>query len=672
MIESTVLPPEATQYLNDLQSQPVTDPRQEALTEAAISRAKGELLSWCQSFISKSKAWRAASYEEKWRLYQNNCDSILESSIANAKESWQSKAFVPMTASHKETIKAHVFKVLAGVQPPLDVEPRFDLGEADQSLNIRDITTRELEKAKWAVEFDSALDDAETFGSGFMRLYHEERTAKRKMRKEVLEGFGDNIDGLNPMGMIGYAKRAINGKRKVVAYEDKIKEVVTYRGLCIQYRSIWDVFPDPKAIKIPGSTIGLRMNFTYGDLVAGAKKGYYFGEAVDKLRGVKASETFPQGQREVQADRDIQDSSIDRTDYGMVHEGFELFGKFPQKWINAINGIEITDPEELVAARVIFHPLAVIAVELSDEYDQEPPLLKLDYFPKNGSFYKRGVAEMLIDLQRITNEIVNQRLDSGSILLNRSFGVIEQALTNPKQDLKQKPGQFIRFKQSALPQGDIRGGLMELSMNDTPVRAGFSEVNEAERWAQERTSANRVTMGTQGLVKDNNKTLGGQEIAREAAGDKFSYIGLMMELAFLQDLFLQVWKITYAHITPEDVENAIGPERAAKFILISPEEIQRDYVYKPLGVFTVDNKFKRQSALQAIRDQFKGMPIVNDEKFFDKIMQLADEDPDSFKYDESEILAQQANMIGTDQAPLGPNPQGEEVGPKVDLTGTPM
>lgn len=667
MIESQILPPAAVDYLNEVQSSPTADPRAEALREAAISVAKNELLSWCQSFISKSNAWRAASYEDKWRLYQNNCDSILESSIANAKESWQSKAFVPVTASHKETIKAHIFKVLAGVQPPLDVEARFDLGEQDQSQNIRDITTRELEKANWAVEFDSALDDAETFGSGFMRLYHETRTAKRKMRKEVLEGFSDNIDGLNPMGMIGYAGRAMTGGRKVIGYEDNIEDVVTYRGLCIQYRSIWDVFPDPKALKVQGSTIGLRFSFSYGDLVAGAKKGYYFKTAADKLLGVKATETFPQGQRKIQADRDVQDASIDRTDYGVVHEGFEIFGKFPQKWINAIIGLEITDPEELVAARVIFHPLTVLAVELSDEYDQEPPLLKLDYFPKNGAFYKRGVAEMLIDIQRIVNEVVNQRLDGGAILLNRSFGVIEQALTNPKQDLKQKPGQFIRFKQSALPQGDIRGGLMELPMSDTPVRAGFSEVNEAERWAQERTSANRVTLGTAGLVRDANQTLGGQEILKESAGDKFSYIGLLMELSFLQNLFFQVWKITYANITPEDVENAIGPERAQKFILLSPEEIQRDYVYKPLGVFTMDNRGRRQAQVQSIREQFKGAPWIDDEAFFRKICQLADEDPDTFTLDESAILAQQAGMIQPEGANSFPPP-----GPAVDLTGQPM
>ena len=670
-IQSEILPPEATQYLNELQNAPQPeDPKAAAMREAAIHTAKGELLSWCQNFVTKSKDWRSTSYENKWRLYQNNCDSIMDENIVKAKESWQSKAFVPMTASHKETIQAHIFKVLAGVQPPLAVESRYDLGDLDQSENIQDIICRELDKAKWAIEFNSALDDAETFGSGFIRLYFETVTARRKLRKAIQEGFSDNVDGVNPMGLVGYAMRAAQGQLKTVGYEDNEEDVVTYRGLRVKYCSIWDILPDPKALKIPGSTIGYQFGISYGDIVAGAKKGYYLQDAADKLRGVKATERYSQGKATIQADREVADGNINKTDYGVVHESFELFGKFPRKWISVINGEQPEDGEELVSARVLFHPLTLLAVEVSDEYDQEPPLLKLDYIPVNGEFYGHGIPYMLKDLQAITNEVVNQRLDGGAILLNRSFGVIEEALSNPKQDLKQKPGQFIRFKANKLPPNGIDGALKEIQMSDTPVRAGFGEVNEAERWAQERTSANRVTLGTQGQVRDANQTLGGQNILKESAGEKFSYVGLLMELGFQQEFFHQVWKVVYKNLTPEDVEDAIGPERAQEFILLTPEEIMRDYTYKPLGVFSADNKFKRQASVGIIRDRYKGMPWLNEEKFFDKECQLADEDPDFYKLDELGILQQQAMQITPEGGQGGS--MGEASGPAVDLTGTPM
>ncbi|MBU0760829.1 MAG: hypothetical protein KJ858_04005, partial [Nanoarchaeota archaeon] len=126
-IISDILPPEATQYLNEIQTPTDQEtPEQIAQKEMMIGQAKGELLSWCKDFINKSKDWRSASFEDKWRLYQNNCDSIMESSIKDAKEPWQSKGFVPLTASHKEAIHAHIVRVIAGVKPPLAVEPRFD------------------------------------------------------------------------------------------------------------------------------------------------------------------------------------------------------------------------------------------------------------------------------------------------------------------------------------------------------------------------------------------------------------------------------------------------------------------------------------------------------------------------------------------------------------------
>lgn len=149
-----------------------------------------------------------------------------------------------------------------------------------------------------------------------------------------------------------------------------------------------------------------------------------------------------------------------------------------------------------------------------------------------------------------------------------------------------------------------------------------------------------------------------------------------MELGFQQEFFHQVWKVVYKNLTPEDVDDAIGPERAQSFILLTPEEIMRDYTYKPLGVFSMDNKFKRQTAIQSIREQYKGAPWVNDEAFFDKTCQLADEDPESYKLDESQILAQQAGMIqpelGPDGQPIPQMGQGGQPSPAIDLTGQPM
>jgi hypothetical protein len=246
------------------------------------------------------------------------------------------------------------------------------------------------------------------------------------------------------------------------------------------------------------------------------------------------------------------------------------------------------------------------------------------------------------------------------MILNKSFGVIEKALVNPKQDLVSKPGMMLRLDGNKVPNGDVRNAIMEFTINDTPLRAGFSEVNEAERWAQERTSANRVTLGTAGLIKDSNQTLGGQEILRESAGEKFSYIGLRMEVDFLKKFFHGIWKTIYKNMTPLDIEDSLGPDKMKTFIPITPEEIERDYIYMPLGVFTMENKAMRQARLLGIRQAFLGAPWVNDESYFDVVMQNADEDPERFKKDEMQIMQEQAAMIQPMGGP-GMPPGGEQM-----------
>lgn len=652
-IESDFLPAEAVDYLNSIEQEPNDNGIQ-------VEAAKTELHTYVTEWLSKSAEWRKASYEDKWRLYQRNSDGIFDPDISAKKEDWQSRVFVGITASHRENIHSHIFKTMVGVNPPMEVKSRFPLGDLDQSKNIQAIITRELDKSSWGVVMDSVMHDADTYGSGFVRASWKEEKAHRKLKMPIREGFTDN---LNPMGIVGFAARAATGKLRTIGYAEQEKEVVIYRGLYLKHYSIWDVFPDPKALEIPGNTIACRYPITYGEIVSGIEDGYFLADSADKLKNIESQEKFAEGEDEMQADREISDDSSPKTEHGKKIEAYEIFGKFPQKWIYTIVGQPIGDAEKLVSGRVIFCKDCVIGVEINDEYDGEPPIYKMDYFHVNNSFYGIGVPAMLTDSQAVINEVVNQRLDNGAMTLNKSFGVIEKALVNPKEDLKSKPGMVIRLDGSRVPNGDVRNAMMEFTINDTPLRAGFSEVNEAERWAQERTSANRVTLGTAGLVKDANQTLGGQELLKESAGEKFSYIGLKIEMDFLKKFFHGVWKVIYKNMTPEDVENSIGPDKMQDFIPITPEEIERDYIYMPLGVFTMENKAVRQARLLSIRKEFIGAPWINDESFFDATMQNADEDPDRYKKTEHQILEEQGAMIGGPEAPFGAPPPTEMVPP---------
>src|SRR3990167_10378474 len=88
----------------------------------ARTEAIGELLAWCNQWFEKAKSWRKASYEDDWELWRRNSDSMYDPSLAKKKKAWQSKAFVDLTPSHRETIQALLYKLVIGSRPILEVK----------------------------------------------------------------------------------------------------------------------------------------------------------------------------------------------------------------------------------------------------------------------------------------------------------------------------------------------------------------------------------------------------------------------------------------------------------------------------------------------------------------------------------------------------------------------
>jgi hypothetical protein len=293
----------------------------------------------------------------------------------------------------------------------------------------------------------------------------------------------------------------------------------------------------------------------------------------------------------------------------------------------------------------------------------------MDYWHVNGRFYGRGIPEMLINPQSVINEVVNQRLDEGAQSLNKRFAVVEKAFVDPKDITEGGPGIHVRINQKALgPNGDVKQVISEIGQTPMDRGAGFAEVLEWERQAQERSSANRVTLGTSGLSGDVNKTLGGQELLKQQAGEKFAYIAMVQEFTFQYELFRSYWKLIYANINQEDIVLALGQERAAKFILLPPEEVERDYVFEPQGLFEMENKGIYQARIAALQQQFGMFPWFNHLAAFDQEARSANLDPDSLKFPESEAIniMGQAQMMAKQIASqmLANGPQNAQNGPQ--------
>ena len=576
--------------------------------------------------------------------------------LAARKKPGQSKAFIPITASHRESIQGAIFRTMVGARPPLEMRARIEQSN-DQSDNIRDLILREMEKSRFELEFNKLLEDTTTFGSGFGRIRWEVKNELRKVR--TLKA--SPIDPTNPQEV----QAALSGMIPPQIAE-QVEVVETYRGIVFEHLSIWDIFPDPQALKIEGNAIAHRYYTTYGEIVAGVEAGYYLPECLLALANHE-DRRDTQDTQQVKADRD-QDSnqdSLQRNPHGRVLRCFELEAKLPRKWVSPDSE---GDPETLIAAKVRFHEKAVIMVEPSEAYDGEASVVKLDYVPVNGQFYGRGIPEMLKDLQEITNEIVNQRLDNVALVLDKKFGVIESAMVDPN-DCTLEPGGGSMIRLDGKKVRDVREALMQIDIPDV-TKSAYIDVQEMERYAQERTSANRTTLGTQGQVKDANQTLGGMQLLQQSAGEKFAYIGMLMEFGGLKSIFRKYWVELYANIEPQDVIDALGPEKAATFQLLTPEQIEKQYIYEPQGVYTMENKMQTQAGLTALYQTFAGQPWLNPMSIFDRIAKSRNLTPDTLKYSPQEMqqMMMAQNMLQQGQAPIPDQPPAPPADDRDDET----
>ena len=633
-----------------IEGNPMEPIAQDAPEAVVLSREAmlAELHSWCKNFITKSKEWRQNSWEDAWRKYQRNADSIYDPELAKKKEPWQSKAFWPLTASHRENAQAQLFKTEVGPRPPLDVKARDGIVPkgvpgADQSEIIRDLILREREKAEYEIHRNDVLEDKTTYGSGFAQIYFETVIEDRLVWEQILE------DVLPPdMDNGASVARSVAGQLQVVGRRQVLRPQVIYRGVRFRHISIWDVFPDPMALKIKGNPIAIRYNTTYERIIDGAKPqadgqpGYVLPEAVEALKDQPSQEMTPIDKMAVQFDRNIYDVKVERTERGKIFECYEIQARLPKKWV-LINGEDIDDPEALIPARIRFHDRTVIGVAASESYDGEPDIYKDDYMPVAGQFYGRGVPEMVKDSQAVANESINQRLDSGTVSLLNVYAVIEKSVVDSK-DFTLGPGSVIRFKgKDGLTNIDQLFKKIDMGTVD---RTSFIEPQEWERAAHERTSITATTLGTE---DNRSTTLGAQEIQQGVTGSKIAYLGMLSEFGFQREVFRAFWKNIYQNYNPEDYVMAVGQERAMTIVPLTPEQVENSYQYEPLGIFEMESKPRRQAQLAGWDQQFGMMPWANRVEVAKEELRNMDIDSDKFIVPEAEAI----QIIGKAQEMAG-------------------
>jgi hypothetical protein len=561
-------------------------------------RRKEELLNYIQNFYRSSWNWRSQRMHEKWDKFDRNYHSIYDPAALARKEEWQMKMFIGATVQNVEVITSQLFKTMMAPKPPIKTEAG-PAGDALQAELIEEVLDYELRKGMFDVHFYDTLKEAVRYGSGFMKLFWERVEDTRLRRVAVEETPEEVLAGLPPEALMGDLPMRFPG---IKGFEMQQQQVLLKNNLCPKFVHIRDIFPEPNTTT--WNRLIHRDKVDYGTIVRHIARGEFF-DVRDRLDDTIEGEKFEQDVRDIKQERGYFEQNREMAKFEKKHTVWEFWGEIPRKWIQ-FDLPDGDEAEELVPSKVmVASGIALLSSEFNDRFDGEPPFLKLDYI-RTGESYGKGVPELILDDQDELNELRNARVDNVNLVMNKMIAVLEEAIYDPN-DMQSKPGAILRLKGNAVG-NDINKAFREMSFGDVPA-SSYRETLEIERGIQERTGANRVTLGSSSEVRDTNQTLGGMEMLRQMFNERVAAYGMVMESSFLLKAAEKIYSLIYQNLRDQrdllpilgddPVEIAPSPlpglpgvmvPRFMAFAHVPPEEVGRSYFFKPMGIFSVENK----------------------------------------------------------------------------------
>ncbi len=578
-----------------------------------VEQRKQELLTYVQSFYKKSWDWRSTRFHRRWDRCDENFHGIYNQELAARKEPWQSTMFIDITFQNVEIITSQIFKTMMAPQPPIQVSAG-PAGDELQARLIQDVLDYELMRANFKIGFYDALKEAVKYGSGFVKLYWDKVEDVRLRRMPVNQTPQEVIQTAPPEALMGQQPMP---DPQIKGFEMQPAVVMLKNQLCAKYVHIRDIFPEPNTTT--WDKVIHRDKVSYGTILKGIKDGYFL-DVRDALQDVTEGDKFELDTRNILQERGYFEIHRDKPRNEKMHTVWELYNSIPRKWLAENFGMpEGDEAEELVPAKImVASGVAVLSSEINAQFDSECPVLKMDYI-RTGETYGKGICELLFDDQDEINESGNLGIDNMNLVLNKMLAILEAAMVNPDQDLVSKPGALVRLKSNV---DDVRKAVLPIEFPD--LSKSFHEHRfNLERMVQEKTGANRVTLGSSGATADSNTTLGGMEMLKQMFNERVAAYGMVIESEFILKVAERVYGLIYQNLTHEDLKPILGEEpvqigeqpappppppppgmpplpqlppqpimvpRYMAFAFPPPEIIMNSYRIKPMGIFSLENK----------------------------------------------------------------------------------
>jgi hypothetical protein len=582
-----------------------------------VEQRQQELLSYVQSFYRKSWDWRSQKMHDKWDRCDRNYHGIYNPDHAAQKEPWQSTMFIDVTFQNVEIIVSQLYKTMAAPRPMIQTEAG-PAGDELQARLIQEVIEYESRKGGLDIAFYDALKEAVKYGSGFIKLYWEKVEDVRMRRIPVEQTPQEVVQGAPNEALMGQMPMP---QPMIKGFQMAPVNVMLKNNLRARWVHIRDVFPEPNTTT--WEKVIHRDKITYGEICSYIKSKQFL-DVRDKLQDVTEGEKFEQDIQDIKQERGYFEVNRDMPRNEKRHTVWEMYNSIPRKWIQ-FDMEDGDDAEELVPAKVmVASGIALLSSEINTQYDGECNILKFDYI-RTGETYGKGIPEVLFDDQDEINESGNLGIDNMNLIINKVIAVIEAYLVNPDQDLVSKPGAMIRLKQQA---EDVRKAILPVEFPDL-AHSFFEHRFNIERMVQEKTGANRVTLGSSGLVKDSNQTLGGMELLKQMFNERVAAYGMVIESDYMIKSAERAYGLIYQNLHPDDLLPILGDHPVAidavpgpmgqmmpimiprykAFVFVPPEEVGRSYRFKPMGVFSLENKTVKTAQFMDWTKVFA--PVVN-------------------------------------------------------------
>ncbi len=593
-----------------------------------VAQRKEELLSYVRNFYRKSWDWRSSRLHEKWNRCDRNYHAIYDPTDAARKEPWQSTMFVDITFQNVEIITSQIFKTMMSPNPPIQTAAG-PAGDDLQARLIQDVLDYELRKAGFKVAFYDALKEAVKYGSGFVKLYWDKYDDVRMRRQPIQQSPQEVIQQAPPEALMGQApmpEPAIKG------FQMQPSMTPLVNNLCAKYVHIRDIFPDPNTTHWKAGIH--RDKLTYGEIVDRITQGDFM-DVRDKLQDVSEGDNFQVDTMDIKNERGYFDIHRSKPRNEKKHTIWELTNKIPLKWTEQGFGMpDGPEAEQLVPAiTMVASGLALLSSKINTQFDGEWSVLKMDYI-RTGEPYGKGIPEVIFDDQDEINESANLGIDNMNLILNKMTAIVETALVNPDQDLVSKPGGMVRLKGNV---EDIRKVFMPIEYPDL-AQSFFQHRFNIERMVQEKTGASKLTLGSPGGKQDANRTLGGMELLQQMFNERVAAYGIIVENDFILKVAERTYGLIYQNLQPEDLKPILGENpvqigmlppppipippgmpplppqphmvpRYLAFAFVPPEIVANSYRFKPMGIFSLENKIIKTAQFMDWVKTFA--PVVN-------------------------------------------------------------